>query len=282
MPLPSLTDWIDQYASELDAVIMDIDGVLIIDGRRLPRSRKLLDALARIGLPYTLLTNDGNHSTQEKALGLANAGLTVAPALIVSCGHAIAPLARDNGYTGQTFFVMGDTGTPCYAEAAGLKTTRDPKALNDCQGVIIGEENYDWEPVINSVVNYYIDHPDAALIVPNPDEFYPGGGFKIHIAAGGISRFIQQVLKAYGLSIAPIYLGKPFSPIFQMAHRRLENRLGKPIPPRKILMVGDNIAADIAGGRQAGFKTALMLTGVTSAASLTATDVQPDLVFKSL
>lgn len=282
MIFPSLNNWIEQNASALDAVILDIDGVLLNSGRRLPGSRHLLALLDRLCLPYLFLTNDGNHSTQEKAQRLELAGLTVTPAQIVSCGHAIDPLVKKNGLSGQSFFIMGDTGRPCYAETAGLVPVRDLKQLKDCTGVIIGEENYPWEQVINAVVNFFIDTPDAPLIVPNPDEFYPSRELKIHIAAGGVARFIQHVLDAYGLPLEPIYLGKPYKPIFHIAIASVERQKGKPIDSNKILMVGDNIDADIAGGRQVGFRTALVLTGVTAPAALEIADIEPDFIFKAL
>ncbi|MDA8141316.1 MAG: HAD-IIA family hydrolase [Desulfobacteraceae bacterium] len=282
MILPSLTLWIEQHPSELDAVLLDIDGVMINDGRRLPGSQHLLEILRSNRLPYLFLTNDGNHSTEEKSERLSRAGLAIGPDQIVSCGHALKPLVEEKRYTGRTFFIMGDLGTPCYAEAAGLKATRTLSSLKQCTGVIIGEDNYPWEPVINAVVNFFIDRPDAPLIVPNPDEFYPGGALKIHIAAGGVARFIQQVLKAYGLALAPFYLGKPFAPIFQKAHQLLERTQGRSIPPERILMAGDNLAADIAGANQVGFRSALLLTGVTPADTLSKTDIQPEMIFTAL
>ncbi|RJQ76819.1 MAG: HAD-IIA family hydrolase [Desulfobacteraceae bacterium] len=278
----SLKDWLERHSSELGGIILDIDGVLLNSGRRLPGSRTLLQWLRRHGMPYVLLTNDGNHSTEEKAETLQHSGLPVSPGQIVSCGHAIVPLVQANGFTGQAFFVMGDTGDPCYARAAGLAPVRELARLKQCAGVIVGEDHYAWEPVINAVVNFFIDWPQAALIVPNPDEFYPGHTFKIHIAAGAVARFIQRVLEAYGLKIEPIYLGKPYPPIFKMAHRHLEQQRGSAIPADTILMVGDNLNSDIAGGRKMAFRTALLLTGVTTPSVLAGAGIRPGLVFEKL
>jgi HAD superfamily hydrolase (TIGR01450 family) len=279
---PSLNTWLDRHGDGIEAVCLDIDGVLLKGRHRLPGSRRLLDLLNKKRIPFVLLTNDGNHSTREKAERLTVTGLNIVPRQIISCGHAIGLPVQSMGMKGRRFFIMGDTGVPCFAEAAGLEVTRDPEQLRSCAGVIIGEEHYDWEAVINAVVNYFIDCPQAPLIVPNPDEFYPASKLKIHIAAGGVARFIRQVLKAYGVDIAPIYLGKPFAPIFQMALQNLTRQLGRSPAPAKVMMVGDNLTADIAGGRQMGFKTALLLTGVTVAGSLEKSDILPDMVVETL
>lgn len=281
-PLPAFTTWLEQHRTVVDALCLDIDGVLLNSRRRLPGSRRLIDLLQRLKLPYVLVTNDGNHATAEKALRLQQAGLAINADQIISCGHAITTWAVQTNRVKALFFVMGDTGTPCFVEAAGLKVTRDLKRLEACAGVVIGEENYHWEPVINAVINYLINHPDAPLVVPNPDEFYPGPKLKIHVAAGGIARFIQQILKSYGMTITPIFLGKPFAPIYLLARQALEEHLGHATLPEKILMLGDNLAADIQGGRNMGYTTALLLTGVTSSTALRASKLIPDMVFECL
>ncbi len=281
-PLPSLHSWLDHSIDEFEAVVLDIDGVLLNDGRRLPGSQRLFNLLQHRHMPYLLLTNDGNHSVEEKVARLNHAGLPVTSEQIVSCGHAIAPLVQAQGLGNRLFFAMGDIGTPCYAQTAGLVVTRELDELKRCAGIIIGEEHYHWESVINAVVNFLIDHPQAPLVVPNPDEFYPMAELKIQIAAGGVARFMQQVLKAYGQTITPIYLGKPYAPIFRLAQARLAHQTGRTIAPQKILMVGDNLAADICGGLNMGYRTALMLTGVTSPSALAKSDIKPELVFDQL
>jgi len=280
--MPSLIRWLEQDPRPPSGMVLDIDGVLLNRGRRLPGSRMLFERLRHQAIPFVLLTNDGNHSIEEKCAFFRQAGLSIAPEEIISCGHAIAPLVKDRGWSGQRFFIMGDTGNPCYARAAGLATTRDISRLKECDGVIIGEEHYPWEPVINAVVNFFIDHPAAPLIVPNPDEFYPGPRLRIHIAAGGVARFIRQVLAAYGQPLEPIYLGKPFAPIFQMALAHMTMQCGCNLERQQVWMVGDNLASDITGGRQAGLQTALVLTGVTSRAAAQQAEPQPNLVFDRL
>lgn len=281
-PQTSFNQWIESNLADIDAILLDIDGVLINNHRRLPGSRRLLRLLRSNNLPFILLTNDGNHSTREKSQRLKKAGLDISPQQIISCGHGIRPIVDSLGLSGERFFIMGDTGNPCYAQAAGLKVTRNIERLAHCTGVIIGEENYDWETVINAVINYFIDHPHAPLIVPNPDEFYPGPLLKIHIGAGGVGRFIQSILKAYGVPISPIYLGKPHAPIFRMAQNALEKNTGRKLRANRILMLGDNLAADISGARSMGFATALMLTGVTPLHVLESHEIIPDMVFNTL
>jgi ribonucleotide monophosphatase NagD (HAD superfamily) len=60
--------------------------------------------------------------------------------------------------------------------------------------------------------------------------------------------------------------------------------LGRTIEARRVVMVGDNLAADIAGGRSMGYRTVLLLSGVTPAEALDRAEPgnRPDFVFDRL
>lgn len=280
--LKSFTRWFNEKSVQIDALVFDIDGVLLTDSAA-SGARSLLSRLTQQRMPYCLLTNDGNHSPVEKAGYLNKTGIDVASEDIISCSHGLISVTRDRDLHGKLFFVMGDLGTPCYAEIAGLKTTRDVQALSLCSGVIVSEENYDWESTFNAVINFFIDHPEALLICSNPDAYFPGNGeMKIRLGAGSVARFVVKTLRTYGPLITPIYLGKPYPAIFEYTHRFLEKKAGRGIPAKNVLMVGDNLDSDIVGAIDAGYTSALMLTGVTTRHMLDRSDVSPDFVFERL
>lgn len=282
--------WLDTHPDAIDALVLDVDGVLLLVKEATPGSREFLARLRADGLPFLLLTNDGDHSPQEKARTLKACGLDIQEEEIVSCSHGLAAVAAEHGAGGAPFFVMGNLGTPCYAEAAGLRTTRELDALSNgrgegeplCRGVIVGEDNYDWEPVLNAVVNFFIRNPQAPLITPNPDEYYPDGRGGIRLAGGSVARMIQRALAAYGCPVAPLYLGKPHRPIFRFAHRRLETVAGRGIDRRRVLMIGDNLDSDVAGAQAFGYQTAIVLTGITTPAMLGRARLKPDWVWRGL
>jgi HAD superfamily hydrolase (TIGR01450 family) len=278
----SLLEWIEYHPDELDALVFDIDGVWVIDNRLVPGSVKLLEGLRDRQILFSLLTNDANHSTMEKSQSLRKCGLEISPEEIVSCGDGLQELVTKHLLDGQLFFIMGDLGKPCFGEKAGLSITRKLENLSPCKGVLIGEDNYDWETVINGVINYFIEFPKRPLIVPNPDEFYPKHSGRIHIAAGGIGRFIQRVLSAYGVSLEPLYLGKPHAPIFEHNHSQLEKRYGKPIDPRRVLMIGDHLESDILGANNFGYRSALLLSGLTKRNHVERSRIKPELLFGAL
>ena len=91
---------------------------------------------------------------------------------------------------------------------------------------------------------------------------------------------IQRVLEVYGVRVEPVYMGKPFGPIFEHNHRLLEDRAGRKIPRGRVVMLGDSIASDIRGANDFGYRSALLLTGVTREMHLSAAAAKPDLIFR--
>ncbi|MFK5952412.1 MAG: HAD hydrolase-like protein [Desulfobacterium sp.] len=81
--------WLFSHGASLDALVFDIDGVLLVKGKAAPGSRSLLAMLRKKYIPFYLLTNDGDHSTREKSQMLDALGIDVHPREIVSCAHAL-------------------------------------------------------------------------------------------------------------------------------------------------------------------------------------------------
>jgi HAD superfamily hydrolase (TIGR01450 family) len=283
-PLSSFRTWLFSHADEIDALLLDVDGVLMTSRHPLPGSVDLVAELRDRGFPFLLLTNDGCNSPAEKVAYLEHGGLSFAVDELVSSSHALEELVQEKQWQGDTFFVMGELGDPCYARDAGLQTTRDLKTLanGDCHGVLVGEKSYDWEHVIAGVFNFLVRQPHAPVVVPNPDVYFPVKGGRLHPASGATVGFVQFLCRTHGFEIDPVFLGKPYAPIFRHAQHVVEKRLGHAVPPDRLFMLGDSLASDIRGGRDAGLRTGLMLTGITTPDTLAASDIQPDLVFSAL
>ncbi|OGV62640.1 MAG: hypothetical protein A3K19_08625 [Lentisphaerae bacterium RIFOXYB12_FULL_65_16] len=278
----SFTTWLRLHRCEVDAVVFDVDGVLTRGGRPAPGSRELIAWLRQEQVPFALLTNDGGNSPEQKIELLRKSELDFALEEIVSASHGLIELVRERNLAGQLFYLMGTVGTPCYAQRAGLRVTTDPGAIGECAGIIVGEERYDWERVITVALNFLLRNPQAPIIVPNPDDVFPVGQGGLEIAAGAVSRFIQLLCRTRGIEIAPVYLGKPYAPIFRYSHMRFESRVQRTIPRPRVIMVGDSLTGDVAGGRDFGYRTALVLTGITTPEILARSEIRPELVFRAV
>ncbi len=286
-PLPSVAAWLADRRERFDALVMDIDGVLVLGRRALPGSRELLDLLGASGMPFSLLTNAVNMSVEQRLRRLHEAGLSVEPGRIVSSGHALEGYVRENRLAGRLLFLMGSLGAPGYAEAAGLRLTRNPGDLARCDGVLLGEGRYDVQSAVNSAVSFLRLNPAAPVVCPNPDIFYPASDGSFRAGSGAVAGLMELVLRTCGCPSRIIYLGKPHAPIFRHNHRRLEQAAGRSLPRDRVLMLGDSLHGDIRGGADFGYRTALVLTGATTLEALRDQAegdgaVRPDHVFARL
>ncbi|MGE4565521.1 MAG: HAD-IIA family hydrolase [Victivallaceae bacterium] len=282
--------FIDFFRANRDsyqALLLDVDGTICTGSRALPGAAELLAELKLSGYPHLILTNDGNHSPEEKSELLRRGGLPVSADEIVSCGAALKEVSDVNGYAGKTFFVLGRLGVPCFAERAGLRVCRDPGKIEECFGVINGEDYYDWHDHMQAVINYFRRHPDRPYLVPNPDSYWPSprtGDFGI--GAGGQARFIASMLGEMGVEVTPTYLGKPYRPLYDYSVHLLHQRFGLPEPQnyRKILMAGDSLQSDVRGANRCGMTSALLLTGITDAerAARAEGETKPQYIFESI
>jgi HAD superfamily hydrolase (TIGR01450 family) len=286
-PKPFFPWWRNNYEN-VSILLMDIDGTLLRGESALPGAEELLAWLRSHRFPFCLLTNDGNHSLQEKSRFLCRAGLDIAPDEIVSCSLALHRWRSENPESGRSFFVMGDLGKPDYAELAGFSVCRDPDRIDECDGIIVGEGCYDWQRIITAVMNSLRLMPNRPLLVPNPDSYWPSGKHgEIGIGAGGKARFICTLLAEMGISVSPTYLGKPYPAIFLHAVETVKARFpqSQEAPISKILMLGDSLRSDILGAKQLGMHASLVLTGICTREHVqkkTGPEAGPDTVFSAI
>lgn len=284
--LITFTEYFKEHRNDFDAVLFDIDGTLSLGKVPINGAKELIGYLDEINFPYLYLTNDSCNAPAQKAAYMNQAGIPAKPERFLSAGHALKLWAAEN-YHGGTYFLLGTMGDPSYVELAGIPYTKDPEAAPGCSGVICGEGAYNWQPSIEAAFNLLLKHPEYPIIVANPDSYWAslrtsGWG----IGAGAVTRFICQVLKDAGKEVAPVYLGKPYTPIYKCAFPFLKSFFPEADfnDPRRLIMVGDNLTSDIAGARANGLSSALVLTGVTGRELLAqaAEDQKPDLVFSSI
>ncbi|MBI5724093.1 MAG: HAD-IIA family hydrolase [Planctomycetes bacterium] len=279
---PSFRRWIKANRDGLDAITLDIDGTLANGKNLLSGAADLLARLRADEIPFILLTNDGSNSPAQKVRDLRRYGLRINRDEIVSASHPLDEFAAERKLVGKKVFVMGSLGQPSYAQMAGMTPVTDIAQLTRCHAVIIGEKRYDWQNNINAVINFLAANPQKPLVVPNPDAYFLNARKQMRLAPGALTRLIKESLKDRSIEIETVFLGKPHPRIFRHSHAVLEKRLGRAIPKKRVMMIGDSLASDVAGAKSFGYSVSLVLTGVTTRQMLSESKVKPDLVFKGL
>ena len=115
--------------------------------------------------------------------------------------------------------------------------------------------------LIRSGLPFYATNPDKTF--PTPRGLEPG--------AGAIIASVQAAT-----DVEPFMAGKPQATMMQVALERLGTSADQ------TLAVGDRLETDILGGKSAGCRTALVLSGVCTQADLEASSSRPDLVADDL
>lgn len=284
--MKTFSQYYREHISEIDAVLLDIDGTVLLGPRPITNSPEFIDELRSNGTPFYFLTNDGNHSLEEKCSFLRKCGVNAEPDEIISCSSVLAQVAEETNCKGKKFFILGELGNPPYALQAGITECRNIDELDECVGVINGEGIYDWRTHMEAVIGYFLDHPDAPYIVPNPDSYWPNSKTgKYGIGAGGQARFIQGILNEMGIQKELLYLGKPYKGIYDYTLNKLAKRYpGKKLDRSRIYGIGDYLKSDIRGANLNGLKSVFVLSGVSKKEHLSdaPADCLPALTFDRL
>jgi ribonucleotide monophosphatase NagD (HAD superfamily) len=92
----------------------------------------------------------------------------------------------------------------------------------------------------------------------------------VELTVGAYGKMLEDAAK-----VKATYIGKPSTYMFDMALKSMA------VDRSKVLMVGDRVATDIVGARQAGIKSALVKSGEFKQSDLTG-EVQPDYIVNSI
>ncbi len=89
--------------------------------------------------------------------------------------------------------------------------------------------------------------------------------------AGALLAFIET-----GTGVKPTIVGKPGPIMFRQAMKRLGST------PHNTAMVGDRLSTDIAGGKNAGLHTILVLSGISTRDEAENGAIRPDFIFADI
>ena len=243
---------IREIAYEFRAWFVDVYGVLHDGSSAFPG---VIDALARLrqrGATVVIVTNSAQR-VDAVARRLDQAG--IAPAAydhIVSSGELSCRYLSRCDAKGQPLhrlFLLYESDGPPWIRDLPNPIVRD---LEQADLILAADMPYRTD--VEAEASDLIATLQAAstlgvpLMVADSDETYPHGGV-LRLGPGWIARRYRE------LGGETIEFGKPYSPIFTAA----SNLCGA--DPSRVIMVGDNLATDIAGANSAGLASLLVLAG---------------------
>ncbi|CAH1192594.1 Acid sugar phosphatase [Paenibacillus auburnensis] len=251
---------------DIGGLLIDLDGTLFHGGRMIPGADELVAGLRAAGIPFLFVTNNSSRTPANVAAHLSGMGIEAKAGEVCTSSLAAARYIAEESPEARVA-ILGEEGLIEACAVAGLTiVTDDPQYV--VQG-IYRSFTYDslaqasrW---IMGGAKFVLTNPD--LMLPSDDGVMPG--------AGTLAAAIEA---ASGVS--PVVIGKPESHLINYA----VSVLG--IKQEEAVVVGDNMRTDISAGANAGCRTILVLTGLTTQDNLehykTVTGVTPDEICSDL
>ncbi|MGI8824953.1 MAG: HAD-IIA family hydrolase [Chloroflexota bacterium] len=248
--------------SEIRAVIMDMDGVVVQGDRLIPGAEEWIHGLAERGIRYLILTNNSIYTTRDLAARLRFLGLEVPPEALYTSALATARFLHAQQPEGRAY-VIGEAGLTTALHDAGYTITElDPDY------VVVGETvSYSFARISQAV---RLIRGGARFIATNPDPIGPSADGMIP-ATGALAALIS-----HASGVAPYFVGKPNPLMLRTALRVLDAH------SEESIMVGDRMDTDIVMGTESGLETALVLTGVTKREDVARFPHQPSRIVESI
>ncbi|HET7677290.1 MAG TPA: HAD-IIA family hydrolase [Candidatus Limnocylindrales bacterium] len=231
----------------IEALLIDVDGVLVLKGQPLPGAPEALARLERSGVPFLLATNTSLVSRAGLAAGLARRGMVVPPERIQSALSAAAAAARRIAGERPVYaLVAGDAR----AELDGLRllSPDEVDAGVDAAVVLVADpsEEFDWANLQRA---FRLLRGGARLVAAHKNRWWltPAGET---IDAGAFVAGLE-----YSAQVRALVAGKPSRTFYGEAVRRLG------VPAAGVAMLGDDLWQDVIGAQRAGLRGILVLGG---------------------
>ena len=238
--------------------ICDMDGVIYLGNQLLPGVREFVSWLNENDKQFLFLTNSSERSPKELQQKLQRMGLDIGEEHFYTSALATAAFLKKQA-PGCTAFVIGAPGLLNALYDVGV-------TMNDVDPdyVIVGETaSYNYE-VITKAVRLVLN--GARLIATNSDLTGPTE-FGIAPACRSLVAPVELATgrKAY-------FMGKPNPLMMRTGLRMLGCHSGEAV------MIGDRMDTDVISGMESGMATVLVLSGVSTRATLDEFAYRPSVV----
>lgn len=242
--------------------LMDMDGVLVHEEHIIPGADAFLTELQQAGTPFIVLTNNSIRTPRDLRARLLRSGLDIPEESIWTSALATATFLRNQRPHGSAY-VVGESGLTTALHEIGYVLTD-----NDPDYVVLGEtRTYSFEAITTAI---RLVERGARFIATNPDATGPSREGSLP-ATGSVAALITR---ATGRE--PYYVGKPNPLMMRSALRAIGAH------SENTLMIGDRMDTDVVSGLEAGLQTILVLSGISTRATVETFPYRPTLVLESV
>ena len=245
----------------IKGVLCDVDGTLLAGDRAIPGGPRTLERFDAAGIVYRLTTNTTRRSRRAVADALNEAGYRVSEERVLNP----AALARSR------ILASGSRRAALLVAPGAERDFDGVEAVDrDPDWVVLGDLGpaFDWDVMQRA---FAWIRGGARLLALQKNRYWDAGDGEMRIDAGAFVSGLE-----YSAGVEAELAGKPSPHFFAEAVASLE------LPAVRVLVVGDDVSTDGAGGARCGCKTATVRTGKFAPGQLEAIEFEPDLLVDSI
>ncbi len=236
---------------EFDVLFLDAFGVINIGDKLTPRIIETLNAAKDKGICVIILTNGATYCSEKKINQFYNLGLEFSYDEIIS-SRDVTERFLSIHLKPSKIGVLGNKDEKLNIKnSLTIDLIKDIELFNEVDSFIFLGTSY-WDSDFQNLLKetlasnprpFFVSNPD--IVAPHKDHFsIEPGYFALKLINEGIN--------------LPLWFGKPFSTIFEMALEKVQYITGSSIDMSRIGMVGDTLHTDILGANSIGIKSILM------------------------
>lgn len=254
------------FMGSIDVVLSDCDGVLWRETDVIPGSPEAVNKFVQLGKKFFYITNN-NTKTRSEFVDKCKALNYKATVDEIVCTSFLTAVYLKEKQFNKKVYIIGSVGIGNELEAVGIKHCGiGPDLLNGDEVEVL--KNFTPDPEVGAVVvgfdkdfSYpklakavtYLANPNVHFIGTNADTDRPSPNNNKFPGTGCFIKAIEA-----GCHRKATILGKPEPFLMDYIIKKYN------LNPQRTLMIGDNCKTDILLGKRSGFKTLLVLSGVTS------------------
>ncbi|SIO61866.1 NagD protein [Singulisphaera sp. GP187] len=242
--------------------IVDMDGVIYHGHRLIPGVLDFLEKLRRGGHKFLFLTNNSQWTPRDLSHRLGQIGIDVDESSFHTSALATADFLHRQK-PGGTAYVIGGAGLTHALYSVGYTLTE-----HNPDYVVVGDtRSYDFEKIERAS---RLISGGARFVATNLDLTGPSEQ-GIQPACGALVAPIELVTGR-----KPYFVGKPNPLMMRTALRKLDAHSADSF------MVGDRMDTDILAGTEAGMRTILVLSGVSTRETVEQYPFRPTHIFENV
>lgn len=252
--------------STVRTLLIDGDGVLYRGSEPVGDLARFFARLDALGIGWALLTNNATRMADTYVDKLAAFGVPLPRERIFTSAVATADALAEMLPAGSGVYVVAPPAVTQTLREAGFDAhDGDDMPEAPITAVVAGlDRTLTFQRLANA---QHLIHHGARFIATNPDRTIPTPG-GVGIGAGTIVAALEAAV-----GHAPLIMGKPEPTIFRAAMK------GIGADPASTAMIGDRVETDILGAANAGIRSILVLSGVTTPEMLDSVEPAPDWTF---